>query len=231
MPFDQSSIIEVRPPTWDGSTLQLSWTSTAPAGTTFQVYVGRKLAWYGTSRWVALTMPTSRVRFDIGAVGSGEATVDFSPSLPHGPSDRVTLSWLGGSFLDPTGGDDVQGFRIFGPRKAGWAVDFSTPLVEISAYPGGVPIDGYGITGFGQGGFGRAASFYQWTSPALATGSWTFAVVPYDAAGNQGAPALQTAWIASPPRPPAAKPDGSRLRCDFDPTTRRATLTWNPSPA
>lgn len=231
MPFDQSSIVEVRPPFWDGSTLQLSWTSTAPAGTTFQVYVGRRLAWYGASRWVALTMPESRVRIDVGAVGPGEATVDFSASLPASSEDRVTLSWLGGSYLDPTGRDDVRGFRVFGSRRAGWAVDFTEPVAEIPAYPGGSPIDGYGLGGFGQGGFGRSASTYRWTSPALSKGTWTFAVVSFDAAGNEGTPNFLTTEIAAPPRPPKAFPDGSRLRCDYDPATRKATLSWNPSPA
>ena len=231
MPFDQSSIVEVLPPYWDGSTLQLSWRSTAPAGTTFQVYVGRRLAWYGTARWVALTMPDSRVRVDVGAVGPGEATVDFSASLPPAPDDRVTLEWLGGSYLDPTGGDDVRGFRVYGSRRAGWGVDLTEPLAEIAAYPGGTPIDGYGLGGFGQGGFGRSASTYRWTSPALGSGAWTFAVTSFDAAGNEGEPSIMTASIAAPPRPPAASADGSRLRCDYDPATRQATLSWNPSPA
>lgn len=231
MPFDQSSIVEVMPPRWDGATLQLSWSSTAPAGTTFQVYVGRRLAWYGTNRWVALTMPDSRVRIDVGAVGPGEASVDFSASLPPGPGDRVTLSWLGGSYLDPSGRDDVQGFRVFGSRRAGWDVDYTEPLTEIPAYPGGTPIDGFGIGGFGRGGFGRAASTYRWTSASLGSGTWTFAVVPFDAVGNQGSGTTLTTTVVAPPRPPAADADGSRLRCSYDPETRQATLSWNPSPA
>lgn len=230
MPFDQSSIVEVRPPTWDGTTLQLSWTSTAPTGTTFQVYVGRRLAWYGTSRWVALTMPDSRVRIDVGTVGPGESTVDFSTTLPPAAGDRVTLTWFGGSYLDPTGLDDVQGFRIYGSHRAGWEVDMSEPLAEIQAYPGGIPIDGFGIGGFGQGGFGRAASIYRWTSTALGPGTWAFTVVPFDAAGNEGAGTLLATTVVAPPRPPASDPDGSRLRCSYDPETRRATLSWNPSP-
>ena len=91
MPFDQSTITEVRPPVWDGSTLHIEWSSTSPPGTTFQVYVGRVLAWYGTSRWVAITMPRSRVRIDVGVVGPGEAAQDFSDLLPPSPSDRVEL--------------------------------------------------------------------------------------------------------------------------------------------
>lgn len=231
MPFDQSTIVDVARPAWDGTTLQLSWTSTAPAGTTFQVYVARRLAWSGTARWVSLTMPDSRVRVDVGVVGAGEGDVDFSASLPGATADRVTLSWLGGSYLDPTGDDDVQGFRVFGSPGPGAAVDYSTPLAEIAAYPRGVPIDGYGVGGFGQGGFGRAASTYSWTSRSLDGGDWTFAVASFDAAGNLGEPTVATTTIAAPPRPPAASPDGSRLRCSYDPATRRATLTWNPSPS
>lgn len=230
MPFDQTAIVEVRPPTWDGATLQLSWTSTAPSGTTFQVYVGRRLAWYGTSRWVALTMPDSRVRIDVGTVGPGEATIDYSSMLTPTAGDRVTLTWLGGSYLDPAGSDDVQGFRVFGSRRPGWDVDFTGPLAEIPAYPGGVPIDGFGIGGFGQGGFGRAASTYRWTSAALAPGTWTFTVIPFDVAGNEGLRTTLTTTIVAPPRPPAPEPDGTRLRYSYDPDTRRAKLSWNPSP-
>ena len=119
MPFDQSTITEVKPPVWDGSALHLEWTSTAPAGTVFQVYVGRALAWHGTGRWVAIPMPSSRVRIDIGAVGPGEETTDFSAVLPAAPSDRAQLSWLGGSYLDPTGNDDVAGFWVYGEPVPG----------------------------------------------------------------------------------------------------------------
>jgi hypothetical protein len=231
MPFDQSTITEVRPPAWDGSTLHIEWSSTSPPGTTFQVYVGRVLAWYGTSRWVAITMPPSRVRIDVGAVAPGEAARDFSALLPPAPSDRVELDWLGGTFLDPTGGDDVQGFRVYGSPLPGAGVDYSSPLAEIQAYPSGVITDGYGLGGFGQGGFGRAASSYRWTSPSLARGRWTFAVAPFDAAGNEAAPSTKSALIQSPPGAPGAGPDGSRLSLSYDPATRRATLAWRPGAA
>ncbi|WP_165221959.1 hypothetical protein [Aquisphaera insulae] len=231
MPFDQSSIIDVEPPVWDGSALHLQWSSTAPDGTYFQVYVGRMLAWYGTSRWAAITMPTSRVRVDIGAVGSGEQAVDFSGMLPLAPADRASLSWLGGSYLDPTGSDDVAGFRVFGEVTPGSGIDFTTPLVEIPAYAGGIITDGFGLGGFGQGGFGRSASSYQWTSRSLRSGTWSFAVASFDAAGNLGAPVIVSATIKAPPRSPAAFPDGTRLKASYDPTTRRVTLNWLDSPA
>lgn len=231
MPFDQSTITEVKPPVWDGSTLQIEWTSTAPPGTIFQVYIGRTLSWHGASRWVAITMPRSRVRIDVGAVEPGEATTDFSAILPPAPQDRVELDWLGGTFLDPTGRDDVRGFHVYGSPLPGAGVDYSSPLATIQAYPSGVITDGFGLGGFGQGGFGRASSSYRWTSPALARGDWKFAVASFDAAGNEAPPLLASASIQAPPRPPGAGPDGSRLSYTYDPATRRATLSWNTSPA
>jgi hypothetical protein len=229
--FDQSSITEVRPPVWDGSAVHLEWTSTAPSGTVFQVYVARSLVWHGTSTWVAIPMPSSQVRIDIGAVGPGEAATDFSALLPAAPNDRARLSWLGGTYLDPTGNDDVSGFEVYGEVLPGSGIDFQNTLAEITAYPGGILTDGFGLGGYGQGGFGRSASAYSWTSQALQSGAWSFAVVPVDAAGNQGAPSLTSVTILAPPRPPAAFPDGSRLIYTYNPSARTLTLFWQPSPA
>jgi hypothetical protein len=228
--FDQSSIIEVKPPVWDGSALHLEWTSTAASGTVFQVYVARALVWYGTSTWVAIPMPSSLVRIDIGAVGPGEAATDFSAMLPAAPQDRVELSWLGGSYLDSTGNDDVSEFQVYGEVLPGSGIDYKNPLAEICAYPSAILTDGFGLGGYGQGGFGRAASSYTWTSPALQSGTWTFAVVPIDAAGNQGSPALTSITIVAPPRPPAAFSDGSRLKYTYNPEARTVTLFWQASP-
>jgi hypothetical protein len=230
MPFDQSPITEVKPPVWDGSALHLEWVSTAPANTVFQVYVARALAWHGTARWVAIPMPASRVRIDIGAVGPGEATADLSSSLPAAPGDRARLSWLGGSYLDPTGNDDLAGFRVHGEPAPGAGIDWTSPLAEIRAYPGGILTDGFGLDGFGLGGFGRAASSYRWTSPALVSGLWSFAVVPFDSAGNSGSPMMTSVSIKAPPRPPAANADGTRLQSTYHPATRSVTLNWQPSP-
>jgi hypothetical protein len=229
--FDQSTITEVFPPVWDGGALQVQWKSTAPLGTVFQVYVSRKLAWHGTSRWVALTMPTSLVQIDIGAVGPGEEATDFSTKLPPSPSNRAQLSWLGGSYLDPTGNDDVAGFLIYGEKMPGGGIDYTQTLTRIVAYPGGILTDGYGLGGFGQGGFGRAASQYQWTSEALGSGVWSFAVVSFDASGNQGTGSISSVAITAPPRPPSANPDGSRLQYTYNASSRNVTLSWQASPA
>jgi hypothetical protein len=230
VPFDQSSITEVKPPVWDGSALHLEWVSSAPAGTVYQVYLSRALVWHGTCTWVAIPMPSCMVRIDVGTVGPGEESTDFSSLLPAAPLDRARLSWLGGSYLDPTGNDDVAGFRIYGEAAPGGGIDYAKPLAEVRAYPGGILTDGYGLGGYGEGGFGRSTSAYQWLSPALGTGTWSFAVVSFDAAGNPGVPAMSSINIQAAPRPPAAFADGSRLSSTYDPAARTLTLSWQASP-
>jgi hypothetical protein len=175
-------------------------------------------------------MPSTRARIDIGAVGPDEGTTDFSASLPDAPKLRAHLSWLGGSYLDPSGNDDLAGFWIYGEPSPGAGIDYTQFLAEIRAYPGGILTDGFGLAGFGQGGYGRAASLYTWTSPALQSGLWAFAVVSFDAAGNPGVPSITSVQINAPPRPPAACLDGSRLKSTYDPATRTVTLLWQPSP-
>ena len=201
-----------------GLSLQLEWVSTAPPGTFFQVYVSCALTWHGTSRWVAIPMPSSRIRIDIGAVEPGEATTDFSAQSACVLSDRARLSWLGGSYLDPTGNDDFAGFRVHGEPEPGGGIDWTSPLAKICAYPGGILTDGYGLGPYGLGGFGRAASSYEWTSPAPKSGLWSFAVVSFDAAGNPGTPVMTSVAIQAPPalRPPLPMDHGSSPR-----TTRR----------
>lgn len=230
MSFSQDSIIQVHPPIWTGSALHLEWTSSAPEGTVFQVYADRRLTWHGVRRWVDLPMPTSRVRFDVGSVGPEDAKADFSALLPPSPQNRVQLTWLGGTYLVADGRDDLAGFRIYGEKFPGGGVDFSTRLVEITAYPGGLLNDGYGLGGFGEGGFGRSASRYAWTSSALGNGLWTFAIVPFDFAGNEGAPMTAQAAINAPPSPPPPNTDGDRLTYSYDPGSRWITLNWLPSP-
>jgi hypothetical protein len=238
MPFSQASVSNVQVAA-DGPDLFVSWSSTAAAGTLYQVYVNKRLAWSGLSTrcYVPLPVPSSgwNIWIDVGTVDAAEATVDFSASLPTttGLSTRAQLSWLGGTYLDPTGGDDVRGFRIFGSDSPGGAVDYTSALATIHAYPGGWISDGFGLGGFGQGGFGRAANAYQWESGPLASGRWTFAVVPYDTAGNVREPGqIATVTIVEAPMPPAAAADGTLLSYSYaGSSVRTATLTWLPSPS
>jgi hypothetical protein len=203
------------------------------------VYVNKRLAWYGRSTRCRVPRPVSpggwNVWIDVGAVDPDEVSIDFSASLPAatGLSTRARLSWLGGTYLDPSGLDDIRGFRIYGSSAPGGAVDYATAQETIAAYPGGWISDGFGLGGFGQGGFGRAATVYRWESGPLASGVWQFAVVPYDAAGNSRDPGqVATVTIAEAPLPPAAAADGTLLSYNYaGPTTGTATLTWLPSPS
>lgn len=209
-----------------GADLVVSWASSAPPGTTFQVYLGGRLSWWGTASAARFPWPASAARIDVGAVADGEGPTDFSGALPAASSDRGRLSWLGGSFLGA-----VAGYRVFGPLGPGLAVSYTRPIADVAAYHGAVT-DGYDLGGYDLGGYGQAASSYSWTSEPLAPGVWTFAVVPHDAAGNLcGAPVTATVTIAGPPRPPAAAgSNGRRPSVSYSASSGVATISWSPSP-
>ncbi len=237
MPFSQSTMTEVLPPQVRGSQVYLSWTSSSSTGTWFQVYVNRRLAWSGQRRWTWIPIPSGPVRIDIGTVDSGEEQTSFVALLPSAPARRVQLSWQSGTYK----GTDLAGYRVYGEPSPGIGIDFTSPLSDLTAYPAGILTDGFGLGGFGDGGWGQAASTLSWISDPLAGGSWQFAVVPYDEAGNEGTARTVTVTIGSPPRAPAP----------FVNTTTRlqytllgygqipfgqlgfglpqATLAWNPS--
>lgn len=244
MPFDASSITEATA-TRDGAELLVRWTSTAPAGSMFQLYTRGRLVWHGTTRSVVLPLPPAGAtwRFDVGVVDPAEALADLSATLPAPPGggDRVTLRWSGGSYLSP----DLAGFRVYhgpsggGTGAAGYGVGgygasgygvggYDRPAETVAAYSQGVATDGYGTGGYGMGGYGTGAGSYAWTSRPLAGGDWSFAVLPFDRAGNKGEATTATATIAAPPGPPAANALGRRLTLNYDPTTHIATLAWLP---
>jgi hypothetical protein len=237
MPFSQATILSVSPPQLRGSQVFISWSSSSPAGTWFQVYANQRLAWSGQRCRTWVPVPAGPVRIDIGAVGPGEQDVDFAGSLPAGPARRVQITWQSGTYK----GVDLAGFRVYGPDAPGGAVDDSIVLADITAYPLGIDTDGFGLGGFGAGGFGQLAGNYSWTSGPLAAGTWTFAVVPYDAAGNQGASQTTTVTITAPPRePPAFAGTSTRLQYGLNGFGQvgfgtggfglpAATLIWNPS--
>lgn len=238
MPFSQATIQSVAPPRIRGSQVYLSWTSSSPVGTPFQVYVNQRLTWAGRRLSCWIPIPSGPVRIDIGAVAAGEEGLSFASSLPPGPGRRAQLTWQAGSYK----GADLAGFHIYGPDAPGGTVDTSKVLADITAYPAGIATDGFGSGGFGSGGFGHAAGTYKWTSGPLAAGSWTFAVAPYDSAGNVGASTTTTVTIAAPPREPSATPGTtSRLQYTLEGYGQTgfgsggfglpaATLQWNPSP-
>jgi hypothetical protein len=234
MAFSQSTIIGQPTIVLDSADLLVSWQCSATPPVYFQVYAGGKLAYAGQSTRCHLPYPgpLRHLQIEVGTVLSGELHTDFSSSLPAvpGTGDRAVLTWLGGTYLDATGADDVQGFAVFGSLVAGGAVSYAARLATIPAYAGGVPLDGFGVGGFGQGGFGRSAASYTWQSGPLGNGVWSFAIESIDKEGNMSAGHTATVTISVPPNPPAESAPGVRLTRTFSPSTHKATLSWLASP-
>jgi hypothetical protein len=209
MGFSQATIVEVFPPRIKLGQAFLSWSSTSPPGTHFQVYANQVLSWFGraTSAWVPI--PSGPVRIDIGTVLPGEEQTSFAGSLTASPSRRAKLQWKGGSYL----GSDIAGFHVYGEATPGGGVNYAKILGTITAYPAGILTDGYGLGGYGQGGYGQSPGTYTWESNPLSSGTWTFGIKPFDKAGNEGTASTTTVSICAPPREPAVFADGiSRLK-------------------
>ena len=157
---------------------------------------------------------------------TGEQTTDYSSTIA-GTNAFAELEWLGGTYEDP----EIAGFHVYMGAVAGGAVNFTTPVATITAYPQGIITDGFGYGGFGQGGFGEAASTFSWTSNALTSGNWNFAIRAFDIAGNLSTAQTVTVPINVPPLEPAPYADATRLHYTFNAGTEEATLTWNASPS
>lgn len=237
MAFTQTGISAVTVRS-DGPELLISWYTSNPMGSVYQVYVDRRLTWSGVATHCYAPIPagpTGRsIWVEVGLVDAGEAYQDFSSDLLSlsRASTAIQLFWSGSTYLDPTGEDDVQGFRVYCSSSPGSAVDFTTPAADITAYPGGWISDGFGLGGFGNGGFGRSATSYSWISETIPSGVWNVAIVPYDHSGtNRGTGQTVSVTLTSPPRPPAAASDGTRLTYGYSPQNGQVTLTWLPSPS
>lgn len=227
MGFSQATMTSIAPPQFQGGLMYLSWTSTSPTGTWFQVYIDQQLSWWGKSLSARLPVPNvSPLHLDIGTVLAGEEQTDFSSSLPSSPQRFAELNWIGGSFEAP----DIAGFYVYGSAVAGGPVVTSSPLATITTYPGGFSMDGFGLGGFGLGGFGYSSSAYSWLSGPLTAGVWNFQVTPFDVSGNSGTPTSTSITIVAPPLPPALDPLGLRLQYTYDASTFEVTLNWLASP-
>lgn len=247
MGFSQSSILDITAAA-DPSrcVLSLTWKASDAigSGVIYQVYVNRQLAWHGQSRQVDLPYAGAQIsqRIDIGTVGPGQGSTDFSSSLPASPGtgDRPTLTWLGGKYLDPSGAGNVVGFYVYAGSTPGGAVG-SNPIATVSTYSGGTDLSGYGMGGYGQGVYGSAATTYSWTGASLKSGTWNFAVSAFDSAGNVGPQSPIALTISAPPNPPAPNAAGIRLTHTYPTpsgygsggygsggygTTGGATLNW-----
>ncbi len=213
-----------------GAELDVSWVSSSPEGTIFQVYVARRLAWAGTERSVALPWPGSRganIPIDVGTVDPADEHTDYSSTLPAIAGTFASLAWQGGYFESAT----LAGFNVFMSSSPGAAVNYAAAVATIPAYVAGRDTSGWGMGGWDEGGWGSAAGNYSWTSGSLEEGVWSFAVAAFDVAGNQDpAPPTVSVTIAAPPRPPAADPGGARLAYTYNASTYEATLAWLASP-
>jgi len=224
--FSQSTITTVNPPVQQGTQLLLSWASSSPDGTLYQVYLDQELVWSGVSRSCSIQLPSAISRIDIGTVDSADVQSNLQPQLPLAPMRQATLTWLGGTFQ----GADIAGFHIYGEETPGGGIDYTTLLGTVTAYVGGIITDGFGYGGFGQGGFGQSAGLYSWTSQPLYGGTWNWGVKPFDRAGNEGSAQTAAVTIAAPPLPPSPFSNMTRLQYTYSPSTQEVTLTWCASP-
>jgi hypothetical protein len=223
--FDTSVITEVFPPLFQAGQMLLRWTSSAPAGSHYQVYVGGELAWYGQALSCTLGVPIGHTRIDVGQVGATEQATDFSGSLTL-MANLVRLTWR----ANPVQASDLAGFHVYGESSPGLGISYTTPLATITAVDQGIRNDGYGLGGYGDPAYGSISGSYTWTSGALTRGSWAFAVRSFDEAGNESAGLLTTVAVTTPPRPPAANGSNKRLTYTYNATTKAVTLNWLASP-
>ena len=226
--WTQQWITSVNPPIQYGTELLLSWTSVAPIadGLVYQVYEDQQLVWSGTGTTATVPLPTGVGHIDIGNVGTANAQVNYLADLPAAPTRMVTLSWLGGTYESP----DIAGFYVYAGDVAGGAVDYTAALATVPAYTAGIVTAGFGYGGFGEGGFGESAGSYTWTSNPYAGGTWNFAVVPFDTAGNLGTARTVSVTVNAPPLEPAPFGFNDRLHYVYNSSTHVAILFWIASP-
>lgn len=229
VPFNPSVVSDLRiDPVPSEPSLHVSWSSTEPGGTPFQLYVNGRLVYAGTRRWTDLPWPDGPIDVEVGTAAPALAETVQTAELtdPPGTGDRALLAWVGGRFLDPSGQGDVAGFRVYGESTPGGGISYARPLATLPI-SSGPSLDGFGSGPFGAGGFGQSATRYTWLSDRLAPGTWSFAVKAFDAAGNESTVASGNVAIAGPPGPPAPFADGLRLHYSYDEITGVVSLAWN----
>ena len=200
---------------------------TRPPGLVYQVYENDVLVWHGSSPYCTLPLPSYTVRFDIGTVGFTQQNVELRLALAARSPVQADLTWNRGDVR----GADIAGFHVYGENSPGAGIDFTSIVAIVPAYTAGVITDGFGYGGFGDGGFGEAAGSYSWTSGALTSGVWQFAVVPFDTAGNEGTGSTVADFDLGT-SPGAGAVHGSESRPNIPGTTLNyvITLNWNPFP-
>ena len=172
MAFSQTGILDVRVAA-DGPDLFVAWTSILPSGDDLS---GLRRPAAGLV-WRVEPVPRSDSRrrhawvrniwVEVGTVDAvradGRLLLPAWSRLAAGASGPGSPG-PGGTYLDPTGRDDIQGFRISrDPTPGGSAVDLATIRRRHPCRPilAGWINDGFGKGGFGGAGFGRAATLVQ----------------------------------------------------------------------
>ena len=134
-----------RPRAWRGACFRFtSIGDLSGRGTTCRCHVPTPAGALGRNVWA-----------EVGTVAVDEPTRDYSASLVAAASrtERATLNWSGGTYLDSTGGDDLSAFQIYQSRAAGLPLDDTVPVDTVLAYPGGWINDGFGKGGVRRGRF------------------------------------------------------------------------------
>jgi hypothetical protein len=238
MPFSQATIQDVVP-TRQGRGLKITWTSSSPAGTWFQVYLDRQLTWFGQSLFCVIPMPTPTdlATIDVGTVLESEAPQNLAliPSsngfgkgqfgaygfggvvsnplpTPAWTGQRVTLSWTGGS-------PGIVNYAIYSGLTPGGAVSYVSPIGIVAAAPQGQYPTGFGQGGFGKGSFGISESHYSFTTSTLAKGTWNFGIKPVDAQGNPGTATTTSQAVSGPPVEVPRNAAGKRVTYTFSHAT------------
>ena len=239
MGFSQATIEAVSPPQLRGNQVYVSWSSSSPAGTWFQVYVNQRLAWSGQRCWAWVPVPAGPVRIDIGAVGPGEQDTEFLGLAPLGPgaagADRLAV----GERWDGPGG--LPRLRVGRCREARsiypQSLPTSPPIPRAST-----PADsGSGHSGPGDSGGWRAITpGPPHRSPRGPGPSPSSPTTPRGTRGRRRRRRSRS------PRRPASRPrsrgHSSRLQYTLDSFGQvrfgcggfglpAINLSWNPSPA
>jgi len=156
---------------------------------------------------------------------------------------RALVRWLQRQSV-PLGG----WYNVYGDGGAGGGIDYGSPVNPrpLAAWPDGEGKRGWGLGPWGEGPWGQGQGGVGWgygpwglgpwgygiatvslVTPLLTDGTYTFAAVPLDPAGNADTPASETAEVllAGTPKPP-----GVPTATAYDDETDTLTLSWQLSP-
>ena len=203
-----------------GGDLRVTWTTSASASTTFQVYVNRSLTWIGTGTVAFIPHVQDYAYVDVISVDPGSEQADYSASLAALPGRTALITWVGGRYL----GVNIVGYNIYSGTTPGGAVSYAAPIAYVPAGSQGLNQDGYGMGVYGSGGYGMSGVSYAYSTKVLKSGTWNFAIKTVDSSGNLSTASTLSVAISAPPTPP------SKAVATVNPSTRVPTINWTASP-